>query len=235
MNQIHNENVVCNELIDALMKGCVRCFLLFSESQDFDINQKFNYNFTTIHLATTDILKIIFSNEKMKNQLYLNEVNDAGYSALHTACAIGPMQNSKTNEKIIFLIENGIDINIRSKIDESAIFFLFNNICITQGTLDILEYMLEKKADPNIRNLNGDHILKNLIKKMFMVGGAYDNKKYILKCIQLLLDKEVLYEETIYDAWRYMEKYNVIDKDILSIFKEWENQSTLYIKEPSED
>jgi ankyrin repeat protein len=232
---IHNASRECNELTDALMKGCVHCFLLFSEQEDFDINQKFHYNFTVIHLATTDILKIIFEEKRWKNQININETNDAGYTALHTSCALGPVHNVKTFERIKLLVENGIDLNIQSNIGESAIFFLFNNICMSRTTVDILEYMLEKKTDPNIQSLNGDHILKNLIKKMFMIGGAYDNEEYILECIHFLIDKERIYEELIYDAWNYMEKNNMVDIDILSIFQNWEKNLTLFIKEPSEE
>ena len=82
--------------------------------------------------------------EKLKeNPNCFNDINDEGYSPLLLACY------RSNNEVAKFLIDNGSDINGKSKFGTPLM------ACIVKGNNDIAKFLIEKKADLNFADLSG--------------------------------------------------------------------------------
>lgn len=78
-----------------------------------------------------------------ENPNVFNVVNDEGYSPLLLACY------RKNNEIAKFLIDNGSDINGKSKFGTPLM------ACIVKGNNEIANILIEKKADLNFADLSG--------------------------------------------------------------------------------
>lgn len=219
----------CEKIFDAVLKKCMNCFLNYS-NESINVNQKYSYELSIIHIADSQFLKIIF--DKWGNEIDINSTDLSGYTALHIACST-PLHDEESFERIKFLIDKRIDVNIQNKHKKTALHFVTSNIMISKITISILTYMLKNNADPNIKDFFGNHLLKNLIRKTKIKSQYSDcNIKYVIKSISILFDYEVLKEDIVKDARNYMLENDIYNDEVENIFKEWEERDLLKIKEP---
>lgn len=101
----------------------------FSQQDIFDVARK----------GTVEEVKTIMK----QNPDIINSINDAGYSPLILACYKGNVAVA------IFLIKNVKDINGNSLMGTPLM------AAVVKGNLEIVEQLLENKANPNLTDANG--------------------------------------------------------------------------------
>lgn len=112
---------------------------------------------TLVHFAACnrnpELLKLI-----LQQGLDLHQVDNEGNSPLHSAAA--SYGNFKTAE---FLIESGVDVNVKNKKGETPLFATFTK---SDG---MTEFLVRQGADPGARDNKGNTVLHALV-------GVYDAK-----------------------------------------------------------